>query len=79
MPKYIIYALKQGEEYVLGVHPWVLYPDAKTACDAILNQVLGYIGSISSVYTNDTSYYVNQHMPVVLAPDGAKGYVARVE
>jgi hypothetical protein len=24
-PKYILYALRQNEEYVVGVHPWKLY------------------------------------------------------
>jgi hypothetical protein len=78
MPKYIIYALKPGEEYVLGVHPWVLYPDAKSACDAIIQQVLpGYSAKIDNAFTTDKHYIIYQHKLVVRDND-ATGYVARV-
>jgi hypothetical protein len=82
---YIIYILEPYEEYVLGMHKWVLYSSFAAAVSALVDQWIDEDNDIcgSWVYSTEKSTLqlsinVNDHKKVINSPSGFGGFIARV-
>jgi hypothetical protein len=82
MPKYIIYVLRPDEEYVVGVHKWILYDLTE---DALIKFPRDYayawvdferwVGSRGIIV--NSVYEIGQHVKILTGPTYT-GFIARI-